>query len=322
MLALLLPGLSRAQGFSDGISGFNQVLQNLFDQMMPLCSRMIGVGRAIGGFGALWFIALRVWKHIARAEPVDFYPLLRPFAIGMAISFYPAVISLMNSVLQPTVTATAAMSGDSQAAIRWHIQQQENAIKQTPQPATAAPDASGDWDKYEQPDNTSDSKGFFNGLKSAFSFFNFKAMFQNFIRLIIQLLYEAAALCINTIRTFYLIVLALLGPLVFGLSIFDGFQQTLATWFARYIHVFMWLPVTNIFAAICSKILENMITMDQNFYSSVTYIIFMVISIVGYFTVPSVAGYIIHPGGGNDTLLHKVSSMSKQAATTAATALI
>ena len=39
-------------------------------------------------------------------------------------------------------------------------------------------------------------------------------------------LFEAAALCINTIRTFYLIVLAILGPLVFGIAVFDGFQHT------------------------------------------------------------------------------------------------
>src|SRR5258706_12517019 len=33
------------------------------------------------------------------------------------------------------------------------------------------------------------------------------------------------------------------------------------------------------------------------------------ISIVGYFTVPSVANYIVHAGGGN-TLLYKVTSLT------------
>ena len=38
------------------------------------------------------------------------------------------------------------------------------------------------------------------------------------------------------------------------------------------------------------------------------YLIFMIIGIVGYFTVPSVANYIVHAGGGN-TLLYKVTSL-------------
>src|ERR1700712_425154 len=81
---------------------------------------------------------------------------------------------------------------------------------------------------------------------------------------VLQVVYEAAALCINTIRTFYLIVLAILGPLVFGLSVFDGFQHTLTTWLAKYINVFLWLPVANIFGSIIGKVQENMLKIDMS----------------------------------------------------------
>jgi len=136
---------------------------------------------------------------------------------------------------------------------------------------------------------------------------------------VLQLVYEAAALCINTIRTFYLIVLAILGPLVFGLSVFDGFQHVLNTWLAKYLNVFLWLPVANIFGSIIGKVQENMLKLDINqvqsagdtFFNSTdtAYLIFLLIGIVGYFTVPAVAGYIINPGGGNG-LLNKVTSLS------------
>lgn len=76
---------------------------------------------------------------------------------------------------------------------------------------------------------------------------------------VLQVLFEAAALCINTIRTFYLIILAILGPIVFGLAVFDGFQHTLTVWLAKYINVFLWLPVSNIFGAIIGKVQENML---------------------------------------------------------------
>jgi conjugative transposon TraJ protein len=135
---------------------------------------------------------------------------------------------------------------------------------------------------------------------------------------VLKVLFEAAALCINTIRTFYLIVLAILGPLVFGLAVFDGFQHTLTVWLARYLNVFLWLPVANIFGSIMGKIQENMLKADlqqiaeagDTFFSSTdtAYLIFMVIGIVGYFTVPSVANYIVHAGGGN-SLLYKVTTL-------------
>jgi len=311
VVVLLLPLLSHAQLIGNEVYKLNDVLERLFEEMIPLCRPMMDVGRAIAGFAALWYIAMRVWKHIARAESIDFYPLMRPFAIGMAILLFPSVIALVNGVLKPTVVATKAMSENSHQAILYHIAQEEKANRQPP-PVGGFPGSTPETDKYLQPDKSGNPNDALSGLANAFSFFNMKSMFKVFISEIVQTLYAAASLCINTIRTFYLVILAILGPLVFGLSVFDGFSHSLASWFARYINTYMWLPVANIFGAISSKILENMMNLDQGFFSSTAYIIFMLISIVGYFTVPNVAGYIIE-AGGRDTLLHKVTDMSKQA---------
>src|ERR1700709_917963 len=106
VIGILFPELSHAQGVADDLHSLQGILNNLYNQMIPLCSGMIGVSRAIAGFATLWFIAARVWKHMAAAEPVDIYPLLRPFGIGFCILIFPSVLSLMNGVLQPVVTAT------------------------------------------------------------------------------------------------------------------------------------------------------------------------------------------------------------------------
>jgi conjugative transposon TraJ protein len=102
------------------------------------------------------------------------------------------------------------------------------------------------------------------------------------------------------------------------MAVFDGFQHTLTVWVARYINIFLWLPVANIFGGIMGKIQENMLKVDlqqiatngDTFFSTTdtAYLIFMIIGIIGYFTVPSVANYIVHAGGGN-TLLYKVTNM-------------
>ena len=51
----------------------HQILQNLYVEMMPLCSKMTGVARGLAGLGALFYVAYRVWQALARAEPVDVF---------------------------------------------------------------------------------------------------------------------------------------------------------------------------------------------------------------------------------------------------------
>src|SRR5690606_34106705 len=89
---VLLPQVVLAQGVAGEIASFRSVLDTLYEEMIPLCGQLIGVGRGLAAFGAMWYIASRVWRHIARAEQVDFYPLLRPFVLGMTILMYPSFL--------------------------------------------------------------------------------------------------------------------------------------------------------------------------------------------------------------------------------------
>lgn len=319
------------------LKSMQSTLDELYDQMIPMCGQLIGVGRGVAGFAATWYIAYRVWRHLANAEPIDFYPLLRPFAIAIVILLFPSVISLINAVMKPTVTGTAAMVEGSDQAVSTLLQQKEEAIKTTNAwQMYIGATGNGDrdkWYKYTHPDDPGgDNEGMFEGIGNDIKFamakasYNFRNSIKEWMSQVLEILFQAAALCINTIRTFYMIVLAILGPLVFGLAVFDGFQHTLTVWLARYINIFLWLPVANIFGAIIGKIQELMLQLDisqinQNgdtFFSStdVAYLIFMIIGIVGYFTVPSVANYIVHAGGGN-TLLYKVTSFFGNSSRTA-----
>ena len=330
-MGIMLPNILFAQsgGFADDIKSLHQVLEQLYTEMLPLCSKLIGVGRGIAGFAATWYIASRVWRHIANAEPIDFYPLFRPFVLGFAVIIFPSVIAMINGVMNPTVTGTAAMVDDSNKAIAVLLQKKEEAIKKTDVwKMYVGESGSGDrdrWYRYTHPGVEPSSEGIFAGIGNDIKFamakasYNFRNSIKQWMSEVLRVLYEAAALCINTIRTFYLIVLAILGPLVFGIAVFDGFQHTLTVWIARYINIFLWLPVSNIFGSIIGKIQENMLKVDiaqvqdygDTFFSSTdtAYLIFMIIGIVGYFTVPSVANYIVHAGGGN-TLLYKVTSLT------------
>jgi conjugative transposon TraJ protein len=326
---IAFPLFSKAAGLANDIQGLQGTLNGVYNDMLPMCSQLIGVGRAIAGFGALWFIGSRIWRQIASAEPVDFYPLMRPFTLGLAILLFPTVIAIINGIMQPTVNATGGMVQNSDAAIAALLKAKQDAVEKTDTwQMYVGADGDGDrdkWYKYTHPDEKDLSKeGVFEGIGNDMKFamakasYNFRNTIKQWMSEVLQVLFEAAALCINTIRTFYLIILAILGPIVFGLAVFDGFQHTLTVWLAKYINVFLWLPVSNIFGAIIGKIQENMLKLDisqvqtagDTFFSSTdtAYLIFLIIGIIGYFTVPSVANYIVNAGGGNG-LLQKVNSI-------------
>ncbi len=304
VIGLLLPFMGSAQGIAGEMNGLHSVLEQLYDEMMPLCSQLIGVGQALAGFAAMWYIASRVWGHLSRAEPI------------------------INGIMKPTVTATASMVEGSDRAIAMLLEKKEEAIKKTDVwQMYVGESGDGDrdrWYKYTHDNASPSDEGFFEGIGNDIKFamskasYNFRNSVKEWMSEVLRVLFEAAALCIDTLRTFQLVVLAILGPLVFGIAVFDGFQHTLTVWIARYINIFLWLPVANIFGSIIGKIQEKMLEMDiaqvqdygDTFFSrtDMAYLVFMIIGIVGYFTVPSVANYIVHAGGGG-ALGQKVTSI-------------
>ena len=72
--------------------------------------------------------------------------------------------------------------------------------------------------------------------------YNIKKSVRDWFRELLELMFAAAALIIDTLRTFFLVVLSILGPIAFAFSVWDGFHSTLSAWFSRYIQIYLWLP--------------------------------------------------------------------------------
>ena len=88
-------------------SNLHQVLRSLYDEMLPLSADMAAVAKGLAGLGALFYVALKVWQALSSAEPIDVYPLLRPFALGLCIMFFPTIVlGTLNGVLSPIVKGT------------------------------------------------------------------------------------------------------------------------------------------------------------------------------------------------------------------------
>ena len=291
-------------------TNLHQILRSLYADMLPLCSDMMGIAKGLAGLGALFFIAYRVWKSLAAAEPIEVFPLLRPFVLGLCIMAFPTlVLGPLNGLLSPISNATSHLV-DRQAFDLEKYQTQKDelqrqAMLRDPEKAYLI--------SNEEFDKRLDELGWkpkdlmaIAGMYAERAGYQFGQKVREAFRTFLETLFQAASLTIDTVRTFFLIVLALLGPVAFAFSVWDGFQSTLAQWFTRYISVYLWLPVSDLFSSVLARIQVLMLTRDIEAMSDPTfipdssntvYIIFLIIGIFGYFTIPTVANWIIMAGG-------------------------
>lgn len=288
----------------------HQILRSLYTEMLPLCGDMIGVAKGVAGLGALFFIAAKVWQALARAEPVDVYPLLRPFAIGLCIMFFPTfVLGTINTVMSPVVKGCNNILQGQTLDIEKYSQQRDKleyeALVRNPETAYLASDEEFD-KRIDELGWSPEDLGTMLAMQVKKAGYEMKKSIRDAFGWVLELLFQAASLILDTIRTFFLIVLSILGPLAFALSVYEGFQGTLTQWLTRYIGIYLWLPVSDLFSAVLARIQVLMLEKDvaaledPNFIpdiSNAAYIIFMLIGIIGYFTIPTVASWIIQNGG-------------------------
>jgi len=329
LLFVLAPGAAMAGEFSQFIDDFNNIIQEVGSTLQQGTVSLSDPAKAIASLGAVFYIGFRVWRHIANAEAIDFFPLFRPFVLAILIANFHWVTGLIAGICNPVVAATDSLRKKSQEQINRLIEVKKKAMKEGKFWNMYVGDSgSGDRDLwYEYANPGAGEEGWMESIGNGIQFAMEKASFQMQLNIktwmseVLQVLYHAAGLAINVIRMFYLVVLGILGPISFGLAVFDGFQHTLVQWIARYINVYFWLPVANVFGYIINVIQNKMLQLDlsqiesegKTFFSSTdtAFLIFLVIAIIGYTTVPSVANYIIAVGG-KDSLLHKTSNILSQ----------
>ncbi|WP_211605390.1 conjugative transposon protein TraJ [Porphyromonas gingivalis] len=308
-------------------ANLHELLRSTYEEMMPLCSEMTGIAKGIAGLGALFYIALRVWSSLSRAEPIDVFPLLRPFVLGFCIMFFPTIVlGTMNAVLSPVVQGTEKMvhvqQDDLQALQLERDRLEEEAYKRDKSRAYLVDDEA--WN------NKIEEMGFIGpedaitlaGMYAEHTAFNAKRWFIKKVYQLLELLFHAVSLVIDTLRTFFLIVLSILGPIVFGIAVWDGLSGSLTAWFSRYISVYLWLPVSSILTALLTKIQILMLNkeiaqlQDVNYMpdsGNWYYIVFFLIGILGFFSVPTVSGWIIEAGGGIGNYGKNVNEQAKRA---------
>ena len=192
------------------------ILRQLYTDMMTLCEGMTSVASGIAGLGALLYISYRVWQSLARGEAIDLFPLLRPFALGICIMFFPTlVLGSLNGILSPVVQATHSLMVGQTFNIEHYMEQREALEREERErlPADSYyaedPEMERELDALGLDEQTRSTLDKMDEERSSWSF---KGWLMKGLAYILELAFAAAAVVIDALRTFYLVVLSILGP--------------------------------------------------------------------------------------------------------------
>lgn len=301
-------------------------IQNLYDDMMPMCSSLLAVARAIAGLGALAYISRRVWAALGAGREIDVVPLLRPFAIGILIAFFPTlVLGTLNAVCGALSSATSQMAVRSAAGADAERERLDEA-ERTYLKEKVGKGYIVDEEEFQK---EMDKLGFWEiddmvGMYIDRAIFSTRLSIRSTIMEVMQFLFRTAELVLDALRTFFLTVLSILGPLAFAFAVWDPLRGSMREWMARYVTVSLWMPVANILSALLGHIETLMLQADLDSLAGATQTgpglgraVFFAIGIIGYASVPTVAGWIVSSAGvaGYTSTIHGASRLMARSLT-------
>lgn len=297
---------------SEGFSSLYEQLDTIREQVVTanLDSYML-LATSLGALGALLYISYRVWRSLANAEPIDVFPLLRPFVLGLLIMNFTWVTGALDGVTGAIVQGTEAVAESN----REELQSVRDRLK-------AAEDA----DLAKKQAKTEEDTAWYE-INWDGKMLELKQGLMDMLKEFLQWLMEVAKLILYTVASFMLLIMTILGPVVFAFAIFDGFQQGLVSWIARYIHLSLWLPVANILQVMVNSIEIHMSNLqiaslngggkDASMWFM---IMFYIIGLVAFTTVPTVSGWVVEAGSGGGGLTRNLTSMGSRGAAAAGAA--
>lgn len=288
------------------MSAMETMLAGLYDDMMPMVSQFTTLARAVGGLGALIYIGSRIWGHQARAEPIDVFPLLRPFLIGLCILLFPQLCGTLRGVTLAISHSTDQIRTTQSAKIDQLQAEKKTLLAAQPENKYFATD-----EAYEQKLKDLAGPMGISGIGDRMSLtfdkmaYDVNQSFREWMKNVLELFHVAARLLISVLATFLLIVLSVLGPLTFAIAIFPGFGGGIQKWLGNFITISLWVPVCNIFGSIMATFQVQMLQSDVDRIragagvdsADFGYLVFLCIAIAGYLLVPYVTDMLIAASG-------------------------
>lgn len=189
------------------------------------------------GLFAFIYIGVRLWGQWARGQKIDFYGLLRPFAVGLVVLFFSGFVALLGLSVYPIELATSSLN----SAVQPNYQQAQQAYQQannTMRNAMAA---------YQRTQVEQEEVDVDQVTTEAEQGGNYLHLFKTSVHLLVSFSSLVLTGMVYFFRIFVVlatIVLSLIGPFAFALSLLPGFENNIRNWMVHYLRIAMYVPLS------------------------------------------------------------------------------
>ncbi len=270
--------------------------------------------RAIGMIGATLYIFSRIWGPIVAGEPINFFPLMRPFVLLVAITGSNLLCNSMDLIYQDVSNLSMLDQNMKLARTKLDqalIQREKNYILY--QEAREKMQSDRYVDVFFKPDGSVDWNTASVGPLAALGVFSDNldedmtdALQEGLVRMMIPF-FDGLGLIgyflITLFSLFLTTILKFVAPLAFAFAIFDGFANNAVEWFAKYINALLMLLFCKAYTIFTYYLQIPFVTNSLEWETGRTalYLVVVVISVIGYFFVPTMANMALSVGGSGPT---------------------
>ena len=213
---------------------------------------LVDMARAIGGIAAFFFIAKRIYEQLIADNPVSILPLLRPFALVLVLSFWGPFVNMLLVPTKGLTKLSEAVYADKKHIVKAKLEEKQAAILSTDMPLFYENEEkeAALWDKGINLLLTS-----YNIISGRAAQHQINFYLMNATRQLLEAFFEVLVYLVAFLRTVFCVLLVIFGPLVFALSIFDGFQDNYLQWIARFINVNLYIPIALLILSLVQEVL-------------------------------------------------------------------
>lgn len=302
---------------TDDFFAFTDVL---VDSGINQARLLVDMARAIGGIAAFFYISKRIFEELIADNPISILPLLRPFAFVLVLSFWGVFVNLLMVPTNGLASLSEAIYADKKPIVAQLLEEKQDAILATDLPTFYENEEkeAALWDKGINLLLTSYNIITGRAIQNQINFYLMDAS-----RQLLESLFEVVVYLIAFLRTIFCVLLVIFGPLVFAISIFDGFQDNYLQWIARFINVNLYLPIALLILSLVQEILiyvlrweiakinSMLIYQPQLFY--VSSLVVPLCGIIGLSMVPKIASWVVQASGtgsGGGRMLRTAATMA------------
>lgn len=134
---------------------------------------------------------------------------------------------------------------------------------------------------------------------------------------VISILVKLVQYILLAVSNIYLIILGLVGPFVFAVSLLPGFSGNISAWIARYLQISFWVPMASLVDFVNFRMKDALVDYFWStaevgkFAAPVHLVILDVVTLVCLFAVPSLCSWVVSSAGASDVNRAIVSTAAK-----------